>query len=131
MSFLADLTSWIAAGLGTDGPPVSLAGVGANFLPDTPDEIVVVSSAGGSAPVIDGAFEPCLIHIRSRSTSDVDAEELAHSVHTLFTSLTGSFTMGSTYVLYAEPTRGRPAFFERDASLRTVYIGEYELTVPA
>ncbi len=123
---LGDLQAWLSAELVTAGytAPVQI-----NRLPDDPDEVVVVQQGTGTALLVDGAFEGTAVHVRSRGTSDEEAEALAKAVHAVLVSAAQSFAMGTTYVLYVEPSHGPPAYLDRDVSNRSVYAGEYEFVV--
>ena len=100
-----------------------------NRLQDEPDEAIAVSVAGGTPPVMDGAFESTTVHIRFRSLTDTAAETLALSVHSFLSAHEGSFQMGGTYVLSMSPSSGPPQYFDRDVTNRTTYMGSYEITV--
>ena len=119
---LGDLQTYLTA---TGG----FANVQLNRLQDEPDLAIAVSSAGGTSPVLDGAFEATTIHVRVRDTTDATAETLALSVHAFMSSHEGSFQMGTTYVLTIEPTSGPPQYFDRDVTNRTTYMGTYRFTV--
>lgn len=127
MSLLDDLRDYLTAGL-PSGTTVDV-----NFLPDSPDQIVVASQSGGTDLQFDGAAITAKVHLRSRGSPDDDpgAELLALAAHDVLLKATGSFTMGSTYVIYAQPTAGPPSYLERDANQRTVYLAEYEFCVGA
>ena len=119
---LSNLATWL-----TDQ---DVPGVGIDWMPDSPDEVVVVSNAGGLPPTLDGAVECQHVQIRCRAGIDPDAEALALQVHRLITGLTGSFTMGSTRIVTAEAVTGPPAFFGRDADQRFGYAAVYAFTTP-
>lgn len=128
MSWLDDLVAWVDGAV--DTPVASAPQAGANWLPDEPDAVVVVSAAGGTPPLFDGAFEPVLVHVRCRDSSDAAAETLSLQVHELVAGSAGSFTMSSTRVLWAEATKGKPVLLDRDVKERSIYVGEYEFCVP-
>ena len=119
---LADLETWLTA-TGT------FANVQLNRLQDEPDAAIAVSVAGGTAPILDGAFESTHVHIRVRDTTDALAEALALSVHAFLSSHETSFQMGTTYVLSVEPASGPPQYFDRDVTNRTTYMGSYLFVV--
>lgn len=119
---LSDLQTWLT---NTGG----FANVQLNRMQDEPADAVVVSVAGGSAPILDGAFESTHVHVRVRDTTDALAETLALSVHSFLSSHETSFQMGSTYVLTVEPASGPPQYFDRDVDNRTTYMGSYLFTV--
>lgn len=119
---LSDLQEYLT----TNGP---FANVQLNRLQDAPDQAIAVSVAGGTSPILDGAFESTTIHIRMRSSTDVAAETLALAVHAFLSAHEGSFLMGSTYVLTMSPASGPPVYFDRDVDNRTTYMGSYEVTV--
>ena len=115
---LADLETWLT----TTG---AFANVQLNRLQDEPDAAIAVSVAGGTAPILDGAFESTHVHIRVRDTTDALAESLALAVHAFLSSHETSFQMGTTYVLSVEPASGPPQYFDRDVTNRTTYMGSY------
>ena len=119
---LADLQEYLTTG----GP---FANVQLNRLQDEPDQAIAVSVAGGSSPILDGAFEATTVHIRIRGTTDEAAETLALEVHAFLSAHQGSYQMGSTYVLTMSPASGPPQYFDRDVNNRTTYMGSYEITV--
>lgn len=121
---LDDLVTWLG-GLGLPGGPA----VDANWMPDTPAVIVVVASAGGTVPILDGAFEKGNVHVRCRADSDQAAEAIALAIHKAIASTDGSFTMGTTYVMSLEPM-GPPSFFARDQDNRTTYLLAATATTP-
>lgn len=100
-----------------------------NRIPDSPDQIVMVSIAhGGRGFLVDGAFQEIVVHTRSRATTDAEAEAVAFALdHGLVDSTPSQ--MGSTYVRNAYPFGGPPAYFERDQQDRTVYFCDYILEV--
>lgn len=100
-----------------------------NRLQDTPDQAIAIAVAGGTAPVLDGAFESTHVHVRVRDTTDATAETLALAFHAFMSGHEGSFLMGSTYVLSVEPSSGPPQYFDRDVNNRTTYMVSYEFTV--
>ncbi len=100
-----------------------------NRMQDTPDQAIAVSVAGGTSPILDGAFETTQVHVRVRDTTDQTAETLALAVHAFMGSHEGSFQMGTTYVLTIEPSSGPPQYFDRDVNNRTVYLATYHFTV--
>lgn len=108
------------------------APVNINWLPATPDEIVVVTGSGGATVSIDGAFETAHVHIQCRAATDAAAETLALQVHRVLAPLTtqGSVQMGATHVLSAAPM-APPSFLMRDQEDRTTYLGTYLLDVTA
>ncbi len=119
---LADLQTYLTT---TGG----FANVQLNRLQDEPDDAIAVSTAGGSAPIINGAFESTHVHVRVRSATDSQAETLALSVHSFMSSHEQSFQMGSTYVLGVTPSSGPPQYFDRDVTNRTTYAVTYEFMV--
>ena len=119
---LADLQTYLSV---TGG----FANVQLNRLQDEPDQAIAVSVAGGSTPILDGAFEGTHVHIRVRDTTDAAAETLALQVHAFMSGSEGSFQMGSTYVLTIEPATGPPEYFDRDVVNRTTYMVTYLVTV--
>jgi len=119
---LSDLQTYLT----TDGP---FPNVQLNRLQDEPDQAIAVSVAGGSSPILDGAFESTTVHLRVRDTTDAGAETLALAVHAFLSAHEGSFQMGSTYVLSMSPASGPPQYFDRDVNNRTTYMSSYELTV--
>lgn len=100
-----------------------------NRLQDKPDEAIAVTAVGGTAPILDGAFESTTLHVRIRSTTDAAAETLALALHAFLSAHEGSFTMGDTYVLSMSPASGPPQYFDRDVDNRTTYMGSYDITV--
>jgi len=122
---LSDLETFVA-GLGL-GAPVNL-----NRLPDTPDSIIVASTAPGGAVLYDGAFEVVHVQYRIRGgpNDDAAAETLALALHQALVAHESSFQMGSTYVLSIQPLSS-PTYAGRDVDLRTVYVSTYQFTVPA
>lgn len=119
---LSDLATY----LGTTG---GFANVQLNRLQDAPVNAIAVASAGGTAPILDGAFESTHVHIRVRDDTDALAETTALAVHAFLSSHEGSFQMGTTYVLTCEPSSGPPQYFDRDVDNRTTYMGTYMFTV--
>lgn len=119
---LADLQSYLT---NTGG----FANVQINRLQDTPDSAIAVQIAGGTTPILDGAFEQTHVHVRIRDTTDETAETLASQFHQFMSGHEGSFTMGTTYVLTVEPASGPPQYFDRDVDNRTTYMGSYLFTV--
>jgi hypothetical protein len=119
---LADLQTYLAT---TGG----FSNVQLNRLQDAPDEAIAVQVAGGSTPIMDGAFESTHVHVRIRSTTDIEAETLALAFHAFMSSHEVSFQMGSTYVLSLTPDSGPPQYFDRDVTNRTTYMGSYEIAV--
>ena len=119
---LADLQAYLTT---TGG----FANVQINRLQDEPDSAVAISVAGGTAPILDGAFETVTVHVRIRDTTDQLAEALALQFHQFISAHEGSVQMGSTYVLSFEPTTGAPQYFDRDVTNRTTYMGTYSLIV--
>lgn len=119
---LADLETYLTT---TGG----FANVQLNRLQDEPDSAIAVSSAGGTTPILDGAFESTHVHCRVRGTTDASAETLALQLHAFMSSHEGSFQMGSTYVLSVVPASGPPQYFDRDVTNRTTYMVSYEFTV--
>ena len=119
---LTDLQNYLTA---TGGFP----NVQINRLQDEPDSAIAVSVAGGTAPLLDGAFETATVHVRVRDTTDQLAEALALQLHQFISSHEGSVQMGSTYVLSFESTTGAPQYFDRDVTNRTTYMGTYSLIV--
>lgn len=117
---LSDLQAYLAS---------SFSNVQLNRLQDTPDEAIAVSTAGGTSPILDGAFESTSVHLRVRALTDAAAETLALAVHAFLSAHEGSFQMGNTYVLSMSPNSGPPQYFERDVSNRTTYMGSYEIIV--
>jgi hypothetical protein len=119
---LDDLKTWLLAG----GIPT----VGVNWLPDTPDDIVIIQGDGGTPPIQNGAFEQGHILIRSRSATDADAEALAIQVHQLITGVEQSFMAGSTFVQTVQSIAGPPRYLSRDVDKRTTYAAIYAFTTP-
>ncbi len=120
---ISDLVTWINdnAFAGVSPAPAT----GGNWMPDQPGEIVVVSAAGGGESIVEGAFEPSKVHIRSRAASDTLAETLARKVHALIMGVENTFTMGTTRVLWVDTTAGAPSYLSKDDSDRVTYLGEY------
>ncbi len=100
-----------------------------NRMQDEPAQAIAVSSAGGSEPVFDGAFESTHIHIRVRDVSDALAETTALNLHAFMSSHEQSFQIGTTYVLTIVPSSGPPQYFDRDVDNRTTYMISYQFTV--
>lgn len=100
-----------------------------NRLQDEPAEAIAVSSVGGTAPILDGAFESTTLHLRVRAETDAAAETTALAIHAFLSANQGSFQMGTTYVLSMSPVSGPPVYFDRDVDNRTTYMGSYEITV--
>lgn len=119
---LDDLVTWLTAN--------GIAGVGANWMPDSPDAQVIVEGNGGSPPSFDGTFETQHVLIRCRHTTDPEAEALALQVHQLLTTQQGSFTAGDTYVLLASSVGGPPRFLGRDQQQRSTYVSSYSFATP-
>jgi len=99
-----------------------------NWMPDTPNAVVVLSASGG-APVMDATFDNQYVHVRCRAATDEAAEALALSVHSLL-KLVGGITMGSTFVLQAMSATGPPAYLLRDVDQRTTYFASYSFVTP-
>lgn len=119
---LADLQSWLTT---TGG----FANVEINRMQEEPDAQIVVATVGGATPLLDGAFESAHVHVRVRAATDATAESDALAVHAFLSAHTGSFQMGSTYVMTIEPASGPPQYFDRDVQNRTTYLGTYLFTV--
>jgi len=119
---MADLQTWL-------NDQAGVSGVLINWLPDSPDAVVVVSSAGGEPPMMEGAFEASHFLIRSRADTDAAAEAQAIVVHKAIAGTEGSFTAGSTYVLVAK-TFAPPRFLGKDVDQRTIYGTTYSFTCP-
>jgi len=119
---LADLATYLT----TTG---AFSNVQLNRLQDTPDESIAVSVAGGTSPIMDGAFESTHVHVRIRNVDDSSAETLAKAFHAFMSAHENSFQMGTTYVLSIEPASGPPQYFDRDVTNRTTYMASYLLTV--
>jgi hypothetical protein len=119
---LDDLRTWLAA-------KVPTATVVINWAPTSPDAVVVIQSVQGGRSVLDDAFEESHISVRCRDATDAAAETMAMAVHGFLVAL-GSTTMGTTRVLSSRAITGPPAFFIRDQSGRTTYLGGYTLTCP-
>ncbi len=119
---LADLQTYMST---TGG----FANVQLNRLQDEPDAAIALAVAGGTAPILDGAFESTHVHVRVRDTTDALAEALALQVHAFLSGHEGSLTMGTTYVLTVEPSSGPPQYFDRDVLNRTIYMATYQFTV--
>lgn len=116
---LNDLQAWLTANEILD-PLI-------NRMPESPPEAVVFSTVGGTAQIMDGAFEVQHIQVRSRALNDAAAETVAKQVHALINANPGSQQMGSTYVLSIEP-QGVPVYLERDFEQRTTYACTYLVT---
>jgi hypothetical protein len=119
---LADLQTWLA-------DVGEFTNVQLNRLQSEPDQAIAVAVAGGSSPILDGAFESTTIHVRVRETTDAEAETSALAVHAFLSAHEGSFEMGDTYVLTIVPSSGPPQYFDRDVENRTTYMGSYQFTV--
>jgi hypothetical protein len=119
---LNDLISWLEE-------TITTVPVMANWMPDSPDAVVVATGGPGGPPQTDGAFEPHHIHIRCRATTDAAAESTALAIHQLLVA-DGSTQMGGTHVVSVESAAGPPAFLFRDASARTTYIATYLFVTP-
>jgi len=115
---LSSLATWLTG--------QGIANVCINWVPDTPDAVVVVSGGGGTAPEMDGLFEGTHIHVTTRTASDAAAETTALHVHALLSPINvgGSLTIGETRVLGITPS-APPTFLGRDLRNRTMYIATY------
>ncbi len=120
---LSDLVAWIT-GLALPNSPT----VYANWMPATPDSVIVVGLAGSGALLVDGHFEEVHIHVRVRDTTDALAEQTALALHAAVLGSMGTFPMGTTQVLTASPTQA-PVFLLRDVDERTTYLSAYMFTV--
>lgn len=119
---LDDVITWLAAN--------GIEGAQANWLPDSPDAVVVVAAGPGSPPTGDGAFESSLLHVRCRAKADSAAETLALSIHSLVCALDGSTQLGSTHVVSVESAAGPPMFLMRDDQQRSIYLASYRVKSP-
>lgn len=120
---LADLAAYVQ-GIVPSGTAVTI-----NRIPDSPDQLVMVSIAhGGRGFLVDGAFQEVVVHTRSRAASDADAETLALAVDAGLLNAT-PLTLGAAAVREAYPAGGPPCYFERDVQNRTVYFCDYILEV--
>lgn len=120
---LNDLVTWLTA----EGVTAT---INVDWSTDAPDEVVVVTDAGGTTPILDGAFEAGSVRISSRSTTDTLAEALAVQIHKIITGIEASFAAGETYVLTVQSNGGPPRFVSKDVDSRSTYAGVYAFTTP-
>ncbi len=128
MSLLSDITDFIASDASIEAAFGASISVGTNlfisFMPDSPDNVIVVTPYGGSSPELNSKYKHnSHVQVSSRASTFSVAyntcQEIINQIH-----YNGNVLSNSRGMLYA--IQSSPIFLQREEDRRVIVVCNFE-----